>query len=81
MGFSSMPMSEVKITSKGPNSQSSTNTPLPHIAKNLLIYLRGAFQDRVPTPSMTDREVWMEVGKISVVRHLEDIYKQQNETE
>ena len=76
-----MPTPEVKIQSKGPNSQSSTNTPLPHIAQNLLIYLRGAFQDRVPTPSMTDREVWMEVGKISVVRHLEDIYKQQNESE
>jgi len=70
-----------KIQSKGPNSQSSTNTPLPHITQNLLSYLQEAYQDSVPTPGMTDREVWMEVGKISVVRHLEDIYKQQNETE
>ena len=76
-----MPTSEVKIKSKVSTSQSSTNTPLPHITKNLLVYLSEAYQDSVPTPSMTNREVWMEVGKISVVRHLEDIYKQQNETE
>jgi len=76
-----MPTPAVKIRSKGPNSRSSTNTPLPHITQDLLDYLRDVYQDAVPTMGMTDREVWGEVGKISVIRHLEDIYKQQNEME
>ena len=70
-----------KIQSKKSNSNNSTNTPLPHINRNLLIYLRDVNRDQVPTVGMSDREVWIEVGKIAVIRHLEDIYNQQNETE
>ena len=75
-------MSSPKIQTKEPNSPASTNTTLPHVARNLLVYLKEVNRDQVPTIGMSDREVWIEVGKISVIRHLEDIFQQQqNETE
>lgn len=76
-----MPTSPPRIQTKKPNSEDSTNTPLPHIARTLLVYLKEIHRDQVPTVGMSDREIWIEVGKISLIRHLEDIYKQQNETE
>ena len=74
-------MSSPKIQTKKPNSRLSTDTPLPHITSNLLVYLRKVNQDQVPTVGMSDREIWIEVGKIAIIRHLEDIYNQQNEPE
>jgi len=76
-----MDTSKVKIESNQATSRVSTNTPLPRIDKNLLIYLQETYQDIVPTLGMTDREIWIEVGRISVVRHLEGLYKFQNELE
>ena len=76
-----MDTSPPRIQTKKPNSEASTNTPLPHIDRNLLVYLKEIHRAQVPTLGMLDREIWIEAGKISVIRHLEDIYKQQNETE
>ena len=76
-----MPTSNIKIQSNTTTNKSSTNTPLPYIEANLLNYLKSVFPDRVPDASMDDRAIWVEVGKVAAVRHLEDIYKQQNETE
>lgn len=69
----------VTILNKGSTFRNSANTELPHISQNLLMYLRKVYQDAVPNIGMTDRDIWIEVGKISVVRHIEDIYKQQLE--
>lgn len=74
-----MDTSSVKIISKGPTNRDSANTELPHISQNLVDYLHKVYQDNVPNVGMSDREIWVEVGKISVVRHIQDLYNQQNE--
>ena len=76
-----MATSKVKIKSNKPTSSGSTDTPLPLIDKALLIYLRETYPATVPTETMSDRQIWIEVGKISVVRHLEGLYKFQNDLE
>lgn len=79
-----MDISSVKVSKNNEATKShSTDTILhcPPISKELLRYLRSVFQDNVPTEAMTDRKIWIEVGKIDVVRHLEGIYKMQNELE
>ena len=78
MGTSTVSILKNNGTNRPP---SSNTTPLPTtpITKELLGYLREIYPDRVPTVAMSEREIWMEVGKISVVRHLEDIYKMQND--
>lgn len=52
---------------------------LPIIDKQVLEYLEAVFPDRSPEPEMTDREIWMARGAVSVTRKLRDIYNQQNE--
>mgnify|MGYP003136033521 CR=1 FL=1 len=80
-----MDTSTVKVLLNNETNKSlSPNTILPpstSITKELLRYLGDVYPDRVPTVAMSEREIWIEVGKISVVRHLEDVYKMQSETE
>lgn len=48
------------------------------VTKELLDYLGTIYPDCVPSPSMTDREIWMDVGKQVVIRKLWQIYKWEN---
>lgn len=52
---------------------------LPIIELHLLEYLEKVFPDQCPNVSDTDRDIWMNVGSVQVVRHLKDIYEQQND--
>lgn len=52
---------------------------LPFITDEMLDYLQRLYPDRAPDPSMTDREVWINVGAVGVVRHLHRIYQEQRE--
>jgi len=52
-------------------------TKLPVVEKDLLDYLEGAFPDTCPNYKDSDREIWMAVGAVSVVRNLRTIYEEQ----
>ena len=69
-----------KIKIKKPNNNGSMDTtlpPAPTIHRSLLAYLQGVFPDRVPKPDTEDRAIWIHVGQVDVVRHLQDVYDQQ----
>lgn len=42
--------------------------------------LEAVFPDQVPEPSDSDREVWMKVGNIEVVRFLKAKAEEQDQT-
>ena len=74
------PNQNPKIRVKTTNNNGSMDTispPAPTIHRSLLTYLRSAFPDRVPKHDTVDRAIWIQVGRVDVVRHLEDIYQQQ----
>lgn len=52
---------------------------MPFITDELLDYLQKLYPDKTPDPKDTDREIWMNVGAVGVVRHLHRIYKEQRE--
>lgn len=52
---------------------------LPVIPEDLLEELEERFPDRCPSPSMSDREIWMEVGAQQVIRLLRAEFNRQNE--
>lgn len=54
-------------------------TPEPPIDEALLDYLKECFPDRCPTLGHTDREIWVAVGAVKVIRHLQAVYDGQNE--
>lgn len=42
----------------------------PHVPQAVIDYLASIYPDRVPHASMTDREIWMAVGRQDVIRKL-----------
>lgn len=52
----------------------------PPIDKALLDYLSSLFPDRCPSPTIADRQVWIDTGSALVVRHLQSHFDEQNET-
>lgn len=51
---------------------------LPVIDKNLLDYLESIYPDTLPNITIPERELWVNVGSVQVVRHLKSIYEEQN---
>lgn len=51
---------------------------LPVIDKNLLDYLESIYPDTLPNITIPERELWVTVGSVQVVRHLKSIYEEQN---
>jgi hypothetical protein len=49
----------------------------PPIDAELITYLETIYPDQVPNLDDTDRKVWFKVGGASVVRHLKDQHKKQ----
>lgn len=52
----------------------------PVIKKDLLAYLTERFPDKAPTAEQSEREIWMAVGAVGVVRHLHHVFEDQQET-
>jgi|LauGreDrversion4_2_1035121.scaffolds.fasta_scaffold3569339_1 hypothetical protein len=52
---------------------------LPVIEEGLLHYLERLYPDKAPDPNQTDRDIWINVGAVGVVRHLRRVYEEQNE--
>jgi|DEB0MinimDraft_10_1074344.scaffolds.fasta_scaffold30639_2 S-adenosylmethionine:diacylglycerol 3-amino-3-carboxypropyl transferase len=53
--------------------------PTPIVTKELLEYLLERYPDRVPSVDATDRQIWLSVGQVAVVRHLQSIFEEQND--
>ena len=49
----------------------------PHVSTELLEYLKATFPDRCPDKTDQEREIWMAVGAVTVVRHLEALERAQ----
>lgn len=52
---------------------------VPFITDELLDYLQRIYPDKAPDPEKSDREIWMIVGAVGVVRHLRRIHEEQRE--
>jgi len=52
---------------------------LPVIEKSLLEHLESVFPDTVPDRSEPDRDIWCRVGNVEVIRHLRNLYDEQQE--
>ena len=53
---------------------------IPPIDKQIVDYLEEVYPDRAPDISMEERLIWFTAGQVSVVRHLKDQFKLQEET-
>lgn len=53
--------------------------PLPSDTPSLVEYLDTKFPEQSPDPSMSDREIWIAVGKRMVVRHLKARLEEDDE--
>lgn len=51
----------------------------PHISQELIAYLQELYPDKAPDPSVIDRELWVNVGGVRVVRHLKQLFDEQVE--
>ena len=53
---------------------------IPVIDEQLIEYLEEAYPDKAPDISMEEKQIWFNAGQVSVVRHLKDQYRLQEET-
>lgn len=53
---------------------------IPEIPEALIKALEVIFKNQCPDVTMSDREVWVAVGKASVVRFLREEFTRQQET-
>lgn len=51
----------------------------PKITQELIDHLEECFPDRVPDVLDNDREIWIAVGAVKVIRYLKRLLKEQNE--
>lgn len=56
------------------------DTPFPPIPKALMDELNLRFPEKTPLMTDTDREIWANVGRRSVVKFLNAEFARQNET-
>ena len=47
------------------------------ISDKLIKYLEGKFPDKSPDLKDTEKEIWVKVGQISVVKHLKNLQEDQ----
>lgn len=58
-----------------------TESPkVPLLSEATVAALEKLYPDRVPDPHMTEREIWMHVGKVQVVRMLRQEIERRKET-
>lgn len=52
---------------------------LPYVDEPLLEWLEQIYPDKCPEPNMTDREIWMARGAVTVIRNLRRLHEEQRE--
>lgn len=53
---------------------------IPYIETEVISYLEELYPDKAPDLSMEEKLIWFTAGQVSVVRHLKEQYKLQEET-
>tara|TARA_R100000458_G_scaffold18234_3_gene15818 strand:- start:927 stop:1106 length:180 start_codon:yes stop_codon:yes gene_type:complete len=54
--------------------------PVPYLDKTFIDYLETLYPDRAPDISMDEKLIWFNSGQVAVVRHLKEMYNQQEES-
>jgi len=52
---------------------------IPAIPLDLIQYLSKLYPDQVPNINDSERNIWLKVGQVSVIRKLRQLYEEQNE--
>tara|TARA_R100000781_G_scaffold22067_1_gene16402 strand:- start:3010 stop:3183 length:174 start_codon:yes stop_codon:yes gene_type:complete len=52
----------------------------PNIDKQIVDYLEEVYPDKAPDINMEEKQIWFNAGQVSVVRHLKDQFRLQEET-
>jgi len=53
---------------------------IPYIEPEIIAYLEELYPDKAPDLSMEEKLIWFTAGQVSVVRHLKEQFKLQEET-
>jgi len=53
---------------------------IPYVEPEILQYLDELYPDKAPDLSMEEKLIWFTAGQVSVVRHLKEQQKLQEET-
>jgi hypothetical protein len=53
---------------------------IPYIDPDIIKYLEDMYPDKAPDLSMEEKTIWYSAGQVSVVRHLKEQLKVQEET-
>jgi hypothetical protein len=53
---------------------------IPYIESDVIAYLEQLYPDKSPDLSMEEKLIWFAAGQVSVVRHLKEQLKLQEET-
>lgn len=53
---------------------------IPYIETEILQYLDELYPDKAPDLSMEEKLIWFTAGQVSVVRHLKEQHRLQEET-
>jgi hypothetical protein len=53
---------------------------IPYIDPEIIAYLEELYPDKCPDLSMEEKLIWFTAGQVSVVRHLKEQFKLQEET-
>jgi len=53
---------------------------IPYIDLEIIAYLEELYPDKCPDLSMEEKLIWFTAGQVSVVRHLKEQFKLQEET-
>jgi len=53
---------------------------IPYIEAEIIQYLDAIYPDKAPDLSMEEKLIWFTAGQVSVVRHLKEQHKLQEET-
>jgi len=52
----------------------------PYIDPDIIEYLEQMYPDKAPDLSMDEKLIWFNAGQVSVVRHLKEQFKLQEES-
>lgn len=50
----------------------------PSVPLELLTWLERVYPDKAPEPDLSDRDIWIKVGQVQVVRNLRRHYEKAN---
>ena len=53
---------------------------IPYIDPDIIKHLEDMYPDKAPDLSMEEKTIWYSSGQVSVVRHLKEQFKLQEET-